>query len=127
MKAILALGAALVAAPSFAAPPVHHLPGVSDKETIIPYGDIRQSVRGHGNVYFVRDRANQWYRLQMNEGCRTGSSDNSLIFRHHGSSRQIDRFTTVIIGGEMSSCAIKSIRKSQAPPQVNSKSVVTLE
>jgi hypothetical protein len=128
MKAILALGVVLIAAPLPAKAPVKSLPGISDKETIIPYREIQQSVRGHGDVFFVRDRANHWYRLQLNEGCARGTSDaNGLVFRHQGPSRQIDRFTTVFIGGERRTCAITSIRKSEPPPQIDSKSPVTLE
>jgi hypothetical protein len=105
-----------------------HLPGVSDRETTIPYGDVRQSVRGHGDVLFVRDRDNQWYRLQLNAGCTQNVTDvNTLFFRHHGSSQQIDRFTTIGIPEEMRSCAIQSIRESLAPPQIDSRSPVTLD
>lgn len=128
MKAIVAVGAALAAAPLIASPPVKSLPGVSDKQTTIPYGEIRQSVRGHGDVFFVRDRANQWYRIQLNEGCARGTSAaTGFVFRHHGPGRQIDRFTTVAIGGEMRTCTIQSIRKSQPPQQIDPKSPVTLE
>lgn len=128
MKAILALAVALAAAPLVASPPVKGLPGVSDKETAIPFPDIQQSVRGHGDVFFVRDRLNQWYRLQLNRGCARGIPENSgLIFRHHGSTQQIDRFTTVVIAGQIRNCAIESIRKSQPPPQVDSNSPVTLD
>jgi hypothetical protein len=127
-KAIYALGSALLAAPLLASPVINHLPGVSDRETVIPYGDVRQSVRGHGDVLFVRDRDNRWFRLQLTAGCtRTVTDVNTLIFRHHGSSQQIDRFTTIGIPEEMSSCAIESIRASEAPPQIDSRSPVTLD
>lgn len=128
MKALTTLALVLVAAPAGAATPVKSLPGVSDKETTIPYTDIRQSVRGHGDVLFVRDRANQWYRLLLNHGCLNTTNDlNGLVFRHGGSSSQIDRFTTIFITGAMRSCAIRSIRRSKAPPQVDSHSPVTLD
>src|SRR5436309_13829004 len=91
-KAIFALGSALIAEPVVGSPVMIHLPGVSDRETTIPYGDVRQSVRGHGDVVFVRDRDNQWYRLQLTAGCaRTVTDVNTLIFNHHGSGPQIDR------------------------------------
>jgi hypothetical protein len=128
MKAIFALGSALIAAPLLASPLVNHLPGVSDRETVIPYGDVRQSVRGHGDVLFVKDRDNHWYRLQLNRGCtRTVTDVNTLLFLHHGSSQQIDRFTTISIPEERRTCAIQSIRESEAPPQLNSRSRVTLD
>jgi hypothetical protein len=128
LKAILALGSAAIAAPLLASPAMLHLAGVSDRETTIPYGYIRQSVRGHGDVFFVKDRDNQWYRLQFNAGCAGYATDsNTLIFRQHGVGGQIDRFTTVVIPEEARSCAIESIRESLAPPQVNSRSPVTLD
>jgi hypothetical protein len=127
-KAIFALGSALLAAPLLASPYVQHLPGVSDRETVIPYGDVRQSVRGHGDVLFVRDRDNQWYRLKLTAGCTINVTDvNTLIFNHHGGSQQVDRFTTILIPEEARSCAIESIRESLAPPQINSRSPVTLD
>jgi len=127
-KAIFALASALVAAPLLASPVLVHLPGVSDRETTIPYGDVRQSVRGHGDVLFVRDRDNQWYRLQLNPGCSVNVTDvNTLIFNHHGASQQVDRFTTIIVPEEKRTCGIESIRGSLAPPQIDSRSPVTLD
>ena len=126
MKAIFALGSALIAAPLFASPVFQHLPGVSDRETVIPYGDVQQSVRGHGDVFFVRDRANRWYRLQFNAGCAGLTTDaNTLFFKHHGASSEIDRFTTVVIPEEARSCGITSIRASAVPPQVDRRTPVT--
>jgi len=128
LKAIFAIGSALVAAPLLASPMMQHLAGVSDRETTIPYGDVQQSVRGHGDVFFVKDRDNQWYRLQFNTGCAGAATDaNTLVFRRHGAGPQIDRFTTVVIPEETRSCAIQSIRESLAPPQVNSRSPVSLD
>ena len=128
MKAVLALGAALIAAPLLAKSPVMPLPGVSMYETVIPYGDIRQSVRGHGDVLFVKDRTNHWYRLQLNHGCMGLTTDvNRLVLDHHGASQEIDRFTTVRIPEEVRTCAITSIRESEAPPQMNSRSRVPLD
>ena len=48
MKTLILVGAVLIAAPVVAKAPVKHLEGVSDKETTIPYRDVKQSVRGHG-------------------------------------------------------------------------------
>ena len=128
MKTLILAGAVLIAAPVVAKAPVKHLEGVSDKETTIPYRDVKQSVRGHGDVFYARDRSNDWYRIQLNQGCARGTSDtNGLVFRHHGSSNQIDRFTTVIISGEGRSCAITSIRASKVPKAVDSKSPVTMD
>jgi hypothetical protein len=127
-KAILALASTLIAAPLLASPVLIHLPGVSDSETTIPYGDVRQSVRGHRDVLFVKDRNSQWYRLQLNAGCMGTTTDtNRLVFNHHGSGQAIDRFTTVLIPEEKRSCAIQSIRRSLPPPQVDTRSPVTLD
>ena len=128
MKTIIFIGAALIASPLAAAHPVRSLPGVSDRETTISYGEIEQSVRGHGDVIFVRDRANQWYRVMVNHGClRETTSLDTMIFNHHGPSNEIDRFTTITIPRVAAHCSINSIRRSEAPPQVNSKSRVTLD
>ena len=125
-KAIFALGFALLATPLLASPYLQRLPGVSDRETVIPYGDVRQSVRGHGDVLFVRDRDNQWYRLQLNAGCTQNVTDvNTLFFNHHGASQQVDRFTTISIPEEARACAIESIRGSLPPQMINSRSPVT--
>lgn len=128
MKALIALGAALMAAPLAANPPVAHLRGVSDRETIIPYGAVQQVERGHGDVMFVRDRTNQWYRLGLNRGCLRGTTvqfDN-VVFDHKSTSG-IDRFTIVRLPRELRSCSIQSIRASAPPPQVDSHSIVTLD
>jgi hypothetical protein len=127
-KAIFALSSALLAAPLLASPYIQHLPGVSDRETVIPYGDVAQSVRGHGDVLFVKDRDNRWYRLQLNVGCARDVTDvDALIFDHHGSVQQVDRFTTIRIPRLLGNCGIESIRESLAPPQINSRSPVTLD
>jgi hypothetical protein len=125
-KAIFALGSALLAAPLLASPVLQPLPGVSNRETIIPYGDVNQSVLGRGDVLFVKDRSNRWYRLQLNRGCLGLTTDaNSLVFNHHGSSQEIDRFTTIRVPEEVRTCAIESIRASLPPQKIDSRSPVT--
>lgn len=49
MKALLALGAALFAAPLAANPALPKLTGVSDNETTIPYSAIQQVARDLGD------------------------------------------------------------------------------
>lgn len=128
MKPFLALAAGVIAAPLSAAHPVTRLAGVSDRETTIPYGQVQQTERGHGDVLFVRDRVNQWYRLQLNHGCLRGAVQLDLIvYRNRGSSAQIDRFTQVAIPRDLRTCNIGSIRRSAPPPQVDRHSVVTLD
>ena len=127
MKIALALCLDLAAAPLAAKPEIGSLPGVSDKETTIPYGDVQQTERGHGDVLFVRDRSNRWYRMQLNRGCLRGTVQvEQVIYRHHGAGGEIDRFTTVELPRDLRTCAIASIRRSAAPPQVDRHSRVTL-
>jgi hypothetical protein len=112
------------------APP--HLAGVSDAETTIPPGGITQYHAGNGDVLFVLDRAGRWYRVGLNEGClRNTPRIHSLSFGSSDGASRIDRFTKVTIkdsaGALGFNCQIASIRRSEAPPQVNSKSIVTLD
>ena len=127
MKPVFAIAAAMLAAP-LAAQPAASLPGVADEETEIPSGDIREYHRGHGDVIFVRHQTDRWYRVQLNDGCLSNlARSDRLVFDQATSSGRIDRFTRVhqpVIGA---SCSIKSIRRSAAPPQVNSQSSVTLD
>jgi len=128
MKSLLALGAALIAAPLAANPAATHLPGVSDQETTIEYGGIEQFVRGHADVLFVRDFTDRWYRVQVNKGCLRGPLQmNQLLFVNDSPTRRIDRFTKIDIPEDLRSCAIDSIRRSAPPPQVDSHSPVTLD
>ncbi len=128
MKALFALAAALTAAPLAAAPAANPLPGVSDQETEIAYGGIQQFERGHGDVLFVRDSADRWYRLALNHGCLKGSAQmRRILFRNQGPGSRIDRFTTIELPDDLRACGIDSIRRSVPPPQVDSHSPVTLD
>ena len=128
MKIALALIAALAATPVAAAPAIPRLAGVSDEETTIAYGNIQQFERGHGDVLFVRDQTNRWYRLGLNHGCLKGPVQLQFaVFRNNSPGSQIDRFTLVEFPDDMRTCAIKSIRRSAPPPQVDSHSPVTLD
>lgn len=131
MEILATLAAALLAAP-LAAQPAGSLPGVSDEETAIPSGQITRFHRGNGDVVFVLDRAGHWYRLGLNEGCLKATPNiHSLAFANAVSGQRVDRFTNVVIDGHQGSlqltCRIESIRRSAAPPQVDSKSPVTLD
>jgi hypothetical protein len=132
VKTLLALTLTLMVAPVAAADAPQHLAGVSDEETRIPPGGITQYQRGNGDVLVVLDRTGRWYRLGLNEGCLSNSPHiYALTFGYSGAVARIDRFTKVLIrdtGGQSQfSCQIDSIRRSEAPPQVNSKSRVTLD
>ena len=130
MRRLLPLLPLALAAPVAAgtvSPP--HLAGVSDEETTIPSGTIEQFVRGKGDVLFVRDRTAHWYRLTLNAGClKAAPSIDAVTFDFGGAATQIDRFTRVTLDGpDPRTCAIASIRASVPPPQVDSKSPVTLD
>jgi len=130
MKAVFTIAAAVVAAP-LAAQGAASLPGVADEETTIPSGGINQFHAGKGDVLFVLDRAGRWYRVGLNEGCLHPTLGiDSLAFGNAFGSERIDRFTHVRIERKDSlvrSCRIDSIRRSEAPPQLNSQSRVTLD
>ena len=132
MKALLAFAASLIAAPLAASPVTTHLAGVSDEETNIPPGGITQFHRGNGDVLFVLDRAGRWYRVGLNEGClKNATRIDSIAFGVNDAFERIDRFTTILVresnGSFGYSCNVQSIRRSEAPPQINSKSPVTLD
>lgn len=130
MKTVLALAAVVAAAP-LAATAAGSLPGVADEETTIT-SSIQDFRRGHGDVLFVRDRTNRWYRLQLNDGClKQPLHARHIDFENRGFASGVDRFTTVRIRGTSGSwgrlCGIDSIRRSVAPPQVDSDSPITLD
>jgi hypothetical protein len=127
MKAVLALSAALLAAPLAASTGTQSLPGVSDQETEISHGVIQQFERGHGDVLFVRDQSDRWYRVQVNHGCLSGPIELRQVVFDNGTSSRIDRFTKIFVPKDLRTCTIDSIRRSAAPPQVDSHSLVTLD
>ena len=127
MKLALAVSAALLST-SVAAQPGASLPGVANEETEIPSGNIREYHRGHGDVIFVRHETDRWYRVRLNDGCLSNlMRSDRLVFDQATSSGRIDRYTRVRQPAIGASCSIRSIRRSEAPPQVNSKSPVTLD
>jgi hypothetical protein len=125
MKTLLALAAAVVAAPLAAAHPVVPLAGVANGETTID-STIVDAQRGHGDVMFVRDQTNRWYRVALNEGCLSIPLDfEQIVFRRDAG--LINRFTFVDFPRDFRSCHITSIRHSAPPPQVDRRSIVTLD
>jgi hypothetical protein len=126
---ILAMAAAAI--PAQAAVPTA-LPGVADEETTVPSGGIMQFHRGNGDNLFVLDRAGRWYRLGLNEGCLSNTPRiQSVAFDYSAGLQRIDGFTRVIISDNAATpaatCQVKSIRRSEAPPQVDSESRGTLD
>ncbi|AKH41099.1 hypothetical protein FHS61_001623 [Altererythrobacter atlanticus] len=119
----IASAIALLATP-LAAQEGGSLPGVSDEETRITSGSVESVVRSTDSLLFVRDRANRWYRVQLNDNClRPVPQMETLLFDNAGSG-PIDKFTSVRAQQTGISCRIVSIRRSEAPPQVDSKSRV---
>jgi hypothetical protein len=121
--------AAIVFALPLAAAAASPLAGVSDEETHIGSGEIREFHRGNGDVMFMRDRENKWFRVAFNAGCLKGTSDpRSMSFSTQDASGRIDQLTRVTVYGAMTrTCLIDSNRQSVAPPQVDSKSPITLD
>ena len=108
------------------------LAGVADTEAGFISGGIEEFHAGKGDVLFVRDRAARWYRVQLNEGClEPRFRARQIEFENSGMSGHIDRFTRVRLldSGRYwgRNCSIQSIRRSVAPPQVDSKSPITLD
>ena len=106
------------------------LPGVSDEETTIylSRGGIEQIEFGEGDIAFVRDGTNRWYRIAFSEGCLTGnfSRQDPAVFDTRGGNR-VDRLTTVRFPRSGRSCLIDSIRRSETPPMMDSKSRVPID
>lgn len=128
LRKLLPLTLLSIAMP-LAASETHPLAGVSDKETSIPSGGVTQFHQGRGDVVFVLDRAGRWYRVALNEGCLSSKgSIQTLSFDTDTVGGRIDRFTRVTVkSGVALNCMITSIRRSEAPPQVDSGSPVTLD
>jgi hypothetical protein len=79
-------------------------------------------------VLFIRHRTDRWYRVQLNEGClSTLARSDRLMFDRSSPGDRIDRFTRVHQPVMGMNCSITSIRRSVAPPQVDSKSPITLD
>lgn len=131
MRSILAT-AILVAPLALAVPAAAQttpLPGIADEETTIRSGWVEEFLPGKGDVLFVRDRVDRWYRVQLNEGCLRGSAPvEGIAFEPGPGTGAIDRFSSVrIAAGLGRTCSIESIRRSSVPPQKDSASPVTLD
>ena len=127
LRSIALALAALSATPALATAPAVSLPGVSDRETNI-LGSVAQYVLGKGDVLFVRDRINRWYRVALTLGCRQSAwPQDTVQFEGDRTIGMIDTFSHVHFLREGRTCGIDSIRKSAAPPQVDSRSPVTLD
>ena len=107
------------------------IPGVSDEETTIAYAGedgIREYHFGGGDSLYVRDRRGDWYRVGLNEGCLSGMgglNGETMIFRV-GSDQRLDTFSRVYFEQARRNCGVRSIRRSVAPPQVDSQSPIPL-
>lgn len=120
----------LSAALAFAAPlAAQSLPGVSDEETVIDAGarGLSQVLFGKGDVMFVRNN-NRWFRVALNDGCTKGNftRQDPVSFDTLPNNR-IDKLTVVRFPRTSRSCSIESIRASEAPPMIDSKSRVPID
>ena len=127
MKIAAALALAVIAAPVVAASGPA-LAGVSDEETTIRSGVVKDFHRGSGDVIFVLDRENKWYRVALNRNCIAGQQIGEMAkFEPRDVSGEINKLTRVVFPEHGINCNIDSIRRSVAPPQVDSKSPITLD
>jgi hypothetical protein len=127
MKTVLALLALAVAAPLAASPT---LPGVSDEESDINFLPLTKFEQGNGDVLFVRDSSNRWFRVVLNQGCLRGAGpiQRMEVSLAPGIARlQRNASLTLDDLGVPRNCLVSSIRRSVAPPQVDSKSPITLD
>lgn len=121
----IALGACATAAPS--SQQFVSIPGVQDEETVIRSGVIEEYHYGGGDSLYVRDRENKWFRLGLNDGCfRNGFVGQRVLFSTPDLTGRIDTMASVILGETGRTCQINSIRRSVAPPQVDSKSPIPI-
>ena len=128
MKAAFMFAAATLLAVPIAAADTPPLAGVADQETRIRSGEIQEFHRGNGDVIFVRDRENKWYRVALNAGCLGNDwAGENIVFRARDVSGEINKLTEVRFPEQARGCNIDSIRRSVAPPQVDSKSPITLD
>ncbi|QIG78815.1 hypothetical protein [Stakelama tenebrarum] len=130
MRILLTTAAALTTAMALPAAAQEALPGVSDEETTISFaadGGIRQIVKGHGDVLFLRDRTERWYRVETSHGCLDQYRESMTTIVDTGINNRFDRNSMLRIPQLAISCGVTSIRASEAPPQVDSDSVVTLD
>jgi hypothetical protein len=112
--------ALVAAAAALAVPAAAQQRAQYGKETTIAYagnGGIRNWETGPGNVVFLQDRTQRWYRVELTGPCgkRRGGSD-TLIY-DVGPSNRIDRFSRISnrrIPGAV--CGVTSIRTSPPPP-----------
>lgn len=106
------------------------IPGVSDEETSIAFagdGGIRETHVGSGDSLYVRDRRGDWYRVGLNEGCLSGIAPRHDTIRFRiGPDDRLDRFSQVHFAQSLRTCSVASIRRSVAPPQVDSQSPIPL-
>ncbi|MCM8556287.1 hypothetical protein [Sphingomicrobium sediminis] len=105
------------------------LPGIADEETQIgvTQRQLRNVVRGNGDVLFVQDRTNRWYRVALNEGCTDNVIDPRPTVKFGARATTIDQGSNVYIGDFGSVCKVTSVRRSETPPQYDSDSIVTLD
>ncbi|WP_265571325.1 hypothetical protein [Sphingomicrobium nitratireducens] len=118
----------LLASAVLAANPGHEA-AIGDKEVAIDFapGAIREYYKAKGDRLFVRSRTNQWYRIQLNEGCLARFyGDIHFMEVDSGIDKRLEANDSVRIENRRV-CLVDSVRTSVAPPQVDSNSPLTTD
>lgn len=119
MKAVFISAAAMLAAPLAAEPSEPSIRVADEQSTFLASVDTRYLL-GEGDVLFMQGRDDQWYQIDVNEGClSTAGKVESVNFGNRGSMGRIDRFTEVLVNpriGLVRSCRINSIRRVEIEP-----------
>jgi hypothetical protein len=130
VKAVVVLGAAMLAAPLAAEPSELSIRVADEQSTILARADTRY-LRGEGDLLFVHGRDGQWYQVEVNEGCLSPVGEiKSLNFGNLAAMGRIDRFTKVLVSPKIGmgrSCLIDSIRRVEIEPQSGWETLATLD
>lgn len=117
MKTMLALFAALLAAPIAAAPPNPAAPPATGEEVSIPFvhfGGIYNFDAPSDDVVYLQDRSRNWYRAQLYGPC-WGLQDAIRLGVDTRGSANFDRTSQLIVDHQ--SCPIESLTRSGPPPR----------
>lgn len=117
MRKMLALLAALAAAPVVAAPPTPDAPITTAAEVSIPFahfGGIYNFDAPSDDLVYLQDRAHNWYRAQLYGPC-WGLQDAIRLGVDTRGSANFDRTSQLIVDHQ--SCPIESLTRSGPPPK----------
>jgi hypothetical protein len=115
-KTLLALVAASLAAPAFAAPPPAPL-SQNAEEVRIPFarfGGIRDFEADGYDAVYLQDRGRRWYHAELAGRCRELPWAFGIGVDTRGSAT-FDRFSSLIVGHDR--CQLLSLTRSGPPPR----------